>query len=206
MKITFVMLTLTAVVAGIFFINVKNAWADVENWLSYEITFEGGAITLKVPPNHRFKDSPRQKHVMLNDARPVQQIFSAQYDFGLLKWNDIAHFEVVYTLVRFSKPLPNNTPLMEIKPYVNEMLRRRLGHPSAAEGWQAEIVSLDNGEWIRSCEPSNSFTESFTRRCGTQLALIVSPAYFVDKRNGKNSEWLNARKSLFRKMVSNVRC
>ena len=197
---------LAAVAVGAFFINIKLACADVDNWLSYEIACDYGIIKLKVPPNHRFKQSPRRKQVLLDEARPVQQIFSAQYDFGLLKWNDISHFEVVYALARLTEPLPSSTSLIEIKSKLNEMLRRRLGRPSAAEMWQSEIVSLESGKWMRSFDPNDLFAESFFHRCGTQLVLIVSPAYFVDRRDSNNLMWLKTRQSLFKEMVSNIQC
>src|SRR5687767_9205791 len=67
-----------------------------DKWLSYEISWNAGVVRLKVPPNHRFKEAPLIQSVSISPAKQYEQIFSAQYDYGWLRWSNVAQFDVTY--------------------------------------------------------------------------------------------------------------
>lgn len=201
-----ILLVISMSILGITFAAGKRIDADKEKWLDYEIRYEGGLVSLKVPPNHRFKDKPRVFDKNFESPESIlNQIFSAQYDYGWSRWDNVAKFEVVYTLARLGNSSSIETSLLELRPMLNRALRAELGHASSSEKMDAEIVSIANTPWMHLFDPEKPASEAYVRRCGTQFALLVAPGYF-GKDFRRDSDWFKVRRALFREMVSEIKC
>ncbi len=179
---------------------------DPSKWLSYEIHYSGHVVSLRVPPNHRFKEGARVRHVSFTSSEPIKQIFTAQYDFGWRRWASIAQFEVEYRFVTLDASLSSDASPAAIGDAVGRVYEREVGRASDVEEKKTERAA-DNigGSWVRKFDPRDPFVEYFANRCGPNLVLQVTVRY-TGRDPAKEGQWFRERRALFHEMVAQVEC
>jgi hypothetical protein len=176
---------------------------DTSKWQSYEVRYEGGQVRLKVPPGHRYRDDASLRTIALGRPGKVEQIFSAQYDFGWRPMWNLSRFEVHYTLVWLLEPFSINAPLADVKPLLLRSLREGLGFSTAAETMQFKVEELESGSWLHFTDKTDLDGEFYAKRCGNEFVLMVTPVY---KRGIKSTTWLKEKQAILKAMVGSVRC
>jgi len=181
--------------------------ADTSHWIVYTVDIGEVTVSLSVPPNHRFKDQPTHLVRKLDSREPFRNLaFSAQYDYGWLRWDNIAQFEVTYTTVSLTKALAADVPLAEFRQELSRAVERADRRPSGARDWAIEEVAGSAAmRWMRSFDPADEFRETFAALCSPDLAIIVSPLYWGDEL-AKNIEWKRKRRALVRPMLEKIHC
>ncbi len=180
---------------------------DVTLWIEYEIDYGEGRLSLRVPPNHRFRDLSHYLSRPFKSLEPdLNQVFTAQYDYGWRRWSNIAQFEVTYTLVRLVDPLLADVSLQDFRLALTKAIERAQDEPRGARDWSIEQFEGESSlRWMRSFDPNVEYAESFAALCSPTLALIVTPLYWGDDL-ASSLRWKAERRSLIRPLLSTVIC
>jgi len=180
---------------------------DPKKWLAYEVDYGGGKVWLSVPPNHRFKELPQHLVRPFEASAPrMNQIFTAQYDYGWLRWKNISEFEVTYTVVKLTQALPADVQPLQFREAITRTVETATGRSTIAANYAAEAVADGvNRPWIRAYNPSDELAEWYATLCRPDLALIVTPWYLGEKLR-QDPEWRANRRALLRQLLGPIRC